>query len=144
MVDSTSATLAQGTENKGQIPPFSPQKVSDFPPLPPELEGLTDLENHLIALRIPFMQVRALPRGKQLRLSGAVTNVPTDTQRIQTVLPRQWGDEDTVALKLKRRLRFKQHFKHENIRPSRILKALRYLCMHSPLWQSLGVSDNTF
>jgi hypothetical protein len=127
---------------KGKCPPLSRLKMPDSPPLPPELQELTDLENLLISPRIPFMTIRAMPRGKQLRLSGAVVNVPTDTQRIQTVLPRRWGTDDTVALKLKRRLRYKEFFRFENVRPGKILGALKYLCENSPLWQSVGVSMN--
>lgn len=65
--------------SKGKDPPCSPSKMPDFPPLPPELQDLTDLENDLIAPRIPFMHIRPLPRGRQLKLFGGVVNVPTDT-----------------------------------------------------------------
>jgi hypothetical protein len=123
--------------SKGKSPSLSPLKVPDFPALPPELQNLIDPENHLISPRIPFMQVCAAPCGKRLHLSGSVVNVPADTQRIQTLLPRRWGTQDTVA---KRRLRFKQFFRFENVRPTKIREALKYLCENSPLWQSAGVT----
>lgn len=114
--------------SKGKDPPCSPFKIPDFPPLPPELQDLTDLENHLISPRIPFMHIRPLPRGKQLKLIGGCVNVPTDTAQVQTILPRTWGTEDTVGLKLKRRLRFKGSYRDENVRPTKIMDALKYLC----------------
>jgi hypothetical protein len=125
---------------KGKVPSLAPQKVPDFPTLPHELKNLTDLENHLFARKIPFMQVRALPRGKQLQLSGAVVNVPTDLSQVQSILPRRLESEETVALKLKRRLRYARAFKIENVRPAKILEALRWLLHNSPLWQSAGVT----
>jgi hypothetical protein len=103
--------------SKGKLPLCAPQNVPDFPILPEPLRDLTDLENHLLAPRIPFMQVRMLPRGKQFQLSGAVVNVPTDLSRVQTLLPRRFGTEETVALKLKRRLRYTCAYKFQNVRP---------------------------
>jgi hypothetical protein len=125
---------------KGKVLSLTPQNVPNFPTLPDELKDLTDLENHLIAPRIPFMQVWALPRGKQLQLSGAVVNVPIDLSRIQSILPHRLESKETVALKLKRRFRYAGAFKFENVRPAKILDALRCLCHNSLLWQNTGVT----
>ena len=35
----------------------------ELPEVPVELQGLTRLECRCISLRIPFMQIRALPKG---------------------------------------------------------------------------------
>ena len=58
-----------------------------WPNRPPEL-NLHQLEERLIALRIPFMQIRELPRGGQYYLKGNVINVPVDIQPTINSLPR--------------------------------------------------------
>jgi hypothetical protein len=79
------------------------------------------------------MQVRVVPRGKQFQLSGAVVNIPADLSCVQTVLPRRFGTEETIALKLKRRLRYTGAFKFENVQPKKVMRALQWLCDNSPL-----------
>lgn len=79
---------------KGKIPTCAPRNVPNFLVLPRLLANLTDLENHLLAPRIPFMQVRMLPRGKHFQLSGAVVNVLANLSRVQTLLPRRFGTEE--------------------------------------------------
>ena len=54
---------------------------------PPELE-LHHLDERLISLSIPFMQIRELPRGGQYSLKGNVINVPVDIQPTVSCLPR--------------------------------------------------------
>ena len=46
---------------------------------PPEL-NLHQLDERLIALRIPFMQIRELTRGGQYSLKGNVINLSVDIQ----------------------------------------------------------------
>ena len=58
-----------------------------FPDKPTEL-NLSNLEERLISLRIPFMQVRALARGGQFSLKGSVVNVPADVEPTIRALPR--------------------------------------------------------
>ena len=48
----------------------------ELPEIPPELQGLTRLECRSIILRIPFMQIRALPRGGQGKIQGPCVNIP--------------------------------------------------------------------
>ena len=68
---------------------------------PPEL-ALHPLEERLVALRIPFMQIRELPRGRQLSMRGSVVNVPMDLEPTITSLPRNLDDSATVAVALKK------------------------------------------
>ena len=62
-----------------------------WPNRPPEL-NLHQLEERLIALRIPFMQIRELPRGGQYSLKGNVINVPPSKQRIWDPYGPQMGN----------------------------------------------------
>ena len=61
----------------GKLPVFSKANNMTFPEKP-ELLNLTSLEERMISSRIPFMQLRELPRGGQLSIHGNVVNVPAD------------------------------------------------------------------
>ena len=74
-----------------------------WPEKPPEL-NLHQLEERLIALCIPFMQIRELPRGGQYSLKGNVINVPVDIQPTINCLPRPMDENFTVAIQLKKKL----------------------------------------
>jgi hypothetical protein len=75
----------------------------------------------------------------QLCLTGMVINVPTDLGRIQMELPRQFSADDTVLVNIKRRLQYKRCYETENVRPYKILKALRFLTSHDTLWREARV-----
>ena len=70
-----------------KLPKLSVANGMKWPDKPPEL-NLHQLEERLIALRIPFMQIRELPRGGQYSLKGNVINVPVDIQPTINCLPR--------------------------------------------------------
>ncbi|XP_033741835.1 uncharacterized protein LOC117328415 [Pecten maximus] len=109
-----------------------------FPQKPAEL-NLHQLEERLIALRIPFMQIRELPRGGQLSIHGNVVNVPVDIQPTIKALPRTF-EETTVAVKLKRKLAYKKVEVTENVRPNHVLAALHWLLTNSELYKNSGVA----
>ena len=63
-------------------------------PEKPDVLNLTSLEERLVAPRIPFMQIRELPRGGQLSIHGNVVNVPADVTTTVNCLPKllsEWG-----------------------------------------------------
>ena len=68
---------------------------------PPEL-NLHQPEERIIALRIPFMQIRELPRGGQYALKRNVITVPVDIQPTINSLPRPVDENCTVAIQLKK------------------------------------------
>ena len=72
---------------------------------PPEF-NLHQLEERLIALRIPFMQIRELTRGGQYSLRGNVINVPVDIQTTINCLPRPMDENFTVAIQLKKKISY--------------------------------------
>ena len=73
-----------------------------WPEKPSEL-NLYPMEERVIALRIPFMQMRELPRGGQFCVKGNVINVPVDIQPTIKALPRQVDDTCTIPVKLKKK-----------------------------------------
>lgn len=54
--------------------------------IPAPLDGLNQLEKHLIAKRVAFKKLVALPRGKQYGIIGPVVNVPAHLENISVVL----------------------------------------------------------
>ena len=88
-------------------PKLSVANGMKWPDKPPELY-LHQLEERLVALRIPFMQIRELPRGGQYSLKGNVINVPVDIQPTINCLPRPMDENFTVAIQLKKKLSYKK------------------------------------
>ena len=74
----------------------------------PQELNLHQVEERLIALRIPFMQIRELPRGGQYCLEGIVIDVPVDIQPTINCLPRAMDENFTVAIQLKKKLSYKK------------------------------------
>ena len=116
-----------------------------WPNRPPELD-LHQLEERLIALRIPFMQIRELPRGGQYSLKGNVINVPVDILATVSCLPRPMDENFTIAVQLKKKLSYKKVDFKKNVRPLRVLTALHWLVNKSELFKKSGivVDDNWF
>ena len=112
-----------------------------WPNKPPEL-NLHQLEERLIALRIPFMQIRELPRGGQYSLKGNVINVPIDIQPTINCLPRPMDENFTVAIQLKKKLSYKTVDFKENVRPLRVLTALHWLVNNSEFYKNSGIAVN--
>ena len=96
-------------------------------PVKPECLNLTCLEERLISPRIPFMQIRELPRDGQLSIHGNVVNVPADVNSIVNTLPRPINESQTIPIKLKRKLSYKHHYLFQNVRPRKVLEAAKYL-----------------
>ena len=121
-----------------KIPKLSVTNGMKWPIKPPEL-NLHQLEERLIALRIPFMQIRELPRGGQYSLKGNVINVPVDIQPTINCLPRPMDENFTVAIQLKKKLSYKTVDFKENVRPLRVLTALHWLMNNSKLYKNSGI-----
>ena len=127
-----------------KCPKLSVANGMKWPGKPAEL-NLHQLEERLIALRIPFMQIRELPRGGQYSLKGNVINVPVDIQSTINCLPRPMVENFTVAIQLKKKLSYKKVDFKENVRLLRVLFALHWLMNNSELYKKSGiVVDNNW
>ena len=102
-----------------KVPKLSVANGMKWPDKPPELD-LHQLEERLISLRIPFMQIRELPRGGQYSLKGNVINVPVDIQPTVSCLPRPMDENFTIAVQLKKKLSYKKVDFKENVSPLRV------------------------
>ena len=56
-------TTCKDNLKRGVMPFQAVANGLELPEIPVELQGLTGLECRCISLRIPFMQIRALPKG---------------------------------------------------------------------------------
>ena len=127
-----------GAIRDGKVPKLSVANGMKWPDKPPELD-LHQLEERLVSLRIPFMQIRELPRGGQYSLKGNVINVPVDIQPTVSCLPRPMDENFTIAIQLKKKLSYKKVDFKENVRPLRVLTALHWLVNKSELYKRSGV-----
>ena len=127
-----------GAIRDGKVPKLSVANGMKWPDKPPELD-LHQLEERLVSLRIPFMQIRELQRGGQYSLKGNVINVPVDIQPTVSCLPRPMDENFTIAIQLKKKLSYKKVDFKENVRPLRVLPALHWLVNKSELYNRSGV-----
>ena len=86
---------------QNKVPKLAVINGFKFPDKRPEL-NLNNLEERLISLRIPFMQIRALNSGGQFSLKGSVVNVPAEIEPTIRSLPRVQHKSETIPVKLKR------------------------------------------
>ncbi|GIY70051.1 hypothetical protein CDAR_488861 [Caerostris darwini] len=81
---------------KRNVPNLAENYGFRYPEQPSCLSELKDLEERLVALRIPFMQIRELGRDRQYGIKGSVTNVPNDLHKSVDCLPRNVNDSATI------------------------------------------------
>ena len=122
-----------------KIPKLAVINGMKFPDRPPEL-NLNNLEERLISLRIPFMQIRALNSGGQLSLKGSVVNVPAEIEPTIRALPRLQNKSETIPVKLKRMKSMKNSVVTENVRPVAVMAALQTLLNSSELYREANIS----
>ncbi|XP_049908659.1 uncharacterized protein LOC126395316 [Epinephelus moara] len=111
----------------GEMPAECWSNNLDVDPVPPELGCLNSIEQHLIALHIPFMKMLALPKGGKNGVHGPVTCVPANITQTSNVLPRSSMEGSLVQVKLKRKLTYKGHYEYQFVDPLHVRQALEYL-----------------
>ncbi|XP_006822000.1 uncharacterized protein LOC102807333, partial [Saccoglossus kowalevskii] len=99
----------------------------DLKAIPDELKCLNDLEEHLVALHIPFLKMLALPRGGQKGVHGPVVCVPSSVVKATSFLPRIESEDQTIRVKLKRKLTYKGHYQFKCVKKGNVKNALVYL-----------------
>ena len=126
---------------RDKVPKLAVINGMKFPYRPPEM-NLNNLEERLISLRIPFMQIRALNSGGQFSLKGSVVNVPAEIEPTIRALPRLQHQSETIPVKLKRMKEFKSAVVTENVRPVAVMAALQTLLKSSELYKEANISVN--
>lgn len=113
--------------SKGKFPPECVFNNLGLNPIPDELACLNSLEQHLIALHIPFMKMLALPKGGQNGVHSPVTCVPANIVQTDNLLAHSSMEGSMLRVKLKRKLTYKGHYEYQFVDPMRVRRALRYL-----------------
>ena len=123
----------------GRVPPLALVNGNKFPEKPPHLD-LHQLEWRLVAPRLVFMKIHQAPRGRQFKIEGNVVNVIADVANTVSKLPRRRNNTDTIPVKLKRNLLFKNHTLSQNVRPEKVREAAHWLTQNGPLFQKQGIT----
>ena len=91
-----------------------------------------------------YANIRELPRGGQLSIHGNVVNVPAHVNSTVSALLRSVDESQTIPMKLKGRLSYKHHYQFHNVRPRKVLEAVKYLVKTSELFQNehIKVQEN--
>lgn len=126
---------------KGEMPCQAVANNLQLPSVPKELSVLTRLELRCIALRIPFMMIRAQRKGGQGRISGPCVNVPATMKPITAVLPRVPEDTQLILVKFKRMLVYRSNYLCDFIRPGAVMDALKYLMKNNPYYYNIEVDN---
>ena len=122
----------------GKAPSLSLSNGLAFYEVPDCLKILTELEERLISLRIPFMVIRTLGFFKQFGLKGNLVNVPMNVDTNVSILPRSFSDTHTVQLKLMRQIKNKNALMYETVRPKVVHTAVKYL-VEQELYKDEGI-----
>ena len=135
-------TTCRDSLKKGLMPFQAVANGLELPEIPDELQGLTRLECRCISLRIPFMQIRALPKGGRGKIRGPCVNVPATLEPITEILPRVPENMDLVFLKFKRIITYKNNYMRDYIRPYKVMAALRWLKENNDHYKNVVIDTN--
>ena len=113
--------------SRGKVPAESWMNNLQLDPVAPELGCLNSLEQHLIAIHIPFMKMLALSKRGQNGIHGPVMCVPADIVQTTNVLPRSSMEGSLVQVKLKRKITYKGHYEFQFVDTLHVIWALEYL-----------------
>lgn len=124
---------------KNKIPKLSIKNGCGFYEKP-EILNLFCLEERFISPVMAFMLIHQLFPGGQFSLSGGICHLPIEIGKIIKTLPCRYSEFETIAVKLKRRLCYKNSVWNENVRPYKIIEALKYLLTTSELYKEHNIN----
>uniref|UniRef100_A0A9J8ADG0 ATP-dependent DNA helicase n=1 Tax=Cyprinus carpio carpio TaxID=630221 RepID=A0A9J8ADG0_CYPCA len=127
---------------KGEMPAESAVNNLELKPIPEELRCLNNLEQHLIALHIPFMKMLALPKGGQNGVHGPISCVAANIKHTTNVLPRTENEGSLICVKLKRKLTYKGHYKYQYVDTTNIKQALSCLKKINKYYTEIVFNDD--
>ena len=115
---------------------FSSENSMIPSPVPPQLQGLTQTEEMLIARALPIMRVYIKPGG-QRGYSGHCINLPQDIKELASALPRYRKDIAVVVVKVKGR---NNTFKDVTVRKEKVQNALLWLIENNPHYAGININ----
>ena len=112
---------------------FSKENSMISSPIPPELQGLTQVEEMLVARALPIMRVYIKPGG-QRGYSGHCVNLPQHVDELASSLPRYPKDLSVIIVKIKGK---ENTFKDVNVRRQKVLDSLLWLKQNNPHYKNV-------
>jgi len=112
---------------QGKVPKLCFSNGFEFPQIPEELKGLTQLEERLVAARIPFMRIQKLGIDRQCGLKGNVINIVNPVNKTASILPRNFDDDSILQVMMMRKMEYKTAYCFETVRPKKVYEAAQYL-----------------
>ncbi|XP_020896155.1 uncharacterized protein LOC110235051 [Exaiptasia diaphana] len=106
-------------------------------PVPPQLQGLSQVEEMLIARALPIMRVYIKPGG-QRGYSGHCINLPQNVKELALRLPRYSKDLSVIIVKVKGR---NDTFKDVNVQRQKVHDALTWLIQNNPHYSDVQIDQ---
>ena len=107
-------------------------------PVPHELQGLTQVEEMLIACALPIMRVYIKPGG-QRGYSGHCINLPQNVKELATSLPRYPKELSVIIVKVKGK---DNTFKDVSVRREKVHNALLWLIHNNPHYANIEMNED--
>lgn len=126
----------------GQVPPECASNNLVLDPSPEDLRCLNSLEQHMIALHIPFIKMLALPKGGQNGVHGPVMCVPANIVQTNNLLPQSNMEGSLLAVNLKRKLTYKGHYEYQFVDTVHIRQALQCLNMSNIHYKDVEFNED--
>ena len=126
----------QCSRDKNSPKKFSVDNLMIPSTIPIELQGLTQIEEMLIARALPIMRVYIKPGG-QRGYSGHCINLPQNIKDLVSTLPRYPKDLSVIIVKVRGR---NNTFKDVNVRRQKVLNALLWLLQNIPQYADISIN----
>lgn len=126
----------QCSRDKNSPKKFSVDNLMIPSTIPIELQGLTQIEEMLIARALPIMRVYIKPGG-QRGYSGHCINLPQNIKDLALTLPRYPKDLSVIIVKVRGR---NNTFKDVNVRRQKVHKALLWLLQNNPQHADISIN----
>ena len=98
------------------------------------------LEERFISPVMAFMLIHQLFPGGQFSLFRSICHLPIEIGKVISTLPSSFNQCETIAVKLKCRLCYRNSVFSENVRPQKIIDALQYLLTTSELYKQHNIN----
>lgn len=113
-------------------PPPSPRSAFnnvhlEVPPAVEQLRDMTDMEERLCSVHLPFGWIKPLPRAGQLGITGGVVHVPANVNSTTEALPRNLNPMHTILVHLERKLDARHPLLKRPVVAVRVMTVMRVL-----------------
>ena len=102
----------------------------------PQLQGLTQIEEMLIARALPIMRVYIKPGG-QRGYSGHCINLPLNVRELASLLPRYPRELSEIIVKVSK----DNTFKNVNVRRQKVHDASLWLIQNNPHYANIQINE---